>query len=336
MRELLEKIQKTNQRHDLFRKNDALVVGVSGGPDSTALFLLLAKLKKKDNLRLIAAHINHHFSKKESMRFERFASELARRHNAPFFKKSISVRVLAKKNKKTVEEMGRIARYDFFRKVASLNNAKIIATAHTMDDQAETMLMRVARGAGLKGLAGIPVKRREGACTVVRPLIGASKKQILTFLKKTRESFCVDKSNQSDIFTRNRVRNRLLPWAKKNLNPRVVESLSDLGCICWEAQSLLEKLGQKALGSCLLEKKPSSVVLSAKKMARLDPAVCSETIFAALALLTGGRLRFGSTHIGAVRSILESPESNLETHLPGPIVVAKNGGALRFFDTSKK
>ena len=208
------------------------MVALSGGPDSTALLLLLSILQKKYSLKIFAAHVNHGISAAQSSEFQNFSQKLARRLNLPFFKKKIHLKTLAKKNKKTPEEMGRIIRYDFFKQIAEKTGAKKIATAHTLDDQAETVLMRVVRGTGLKGLGGIPFKRKEGSCEIIRPLLGVSKKDILAFLKKSHEPYCRDASNAASIFTRNRIRNKLLPWMEKNLNPQIKASLSDLGNIC--------------------------------------------------------------------------------------------------------
>ena len=107
--------------------------------------------------------------------------------------------------------MGRIERYSFFEEIAAKNRSNKIVTAHTLDDQAETMLLRLLRGSGVKGLIGIPYKRQQGKFQVVRPFLSTEKKAILTFLKENRLSYLQDKTNKDISFTRNRIRHRLLP-----------------------------------------------------------------------------------------------------------------------------
>ncbi len=333
---LLEEIQRMNRRYRLFSQGDGIVIGLSGGPDSTALFLLLVKLQKKYRLRLAAAHLDHSLSPKGSLKFQTFSEKLARRHQVPFFKKKLNLRLFAKKNKKTLEEAGRLARYELFKEIAAKVGAAKIATAHTLDDQAETVLMRIGRGTGLKGLSGIPVKRKEGRYEIIRPLLGISKAQILASLKRSKEPYCLDISNQSDQFTRNRVRNKLLPWLEKNLNPQIKTSLSELAGICSENQAHLEKISLAALKDCLLQKNKTSISLDTARLGRLDGAVLSETLFAALTLLKNKRVRFGASHIAAIRALIESPENRKQAHLPGSVTAVKEKGALRIFDTSQK
>ena len=336
MRQLLEAIEKTNQRHHLFQKGDGVVIGLSGGPDSTALLLLLLSYQRKYGLRLFAAHLNHNLLPGEARQSELFSEKLTGRLNVPFFRKKINLKKIAAKNKKTLEEMGRIERYRFFNTIAAKVGAQKIATAHTLDDQAETILMRTARGAGLKGLSGIPVKRNEGGFQVIRPLLNISKKDIVQFLKKSGEAFRSDSSNKKDIFTHNRVRNTLIPWMENHLNPQIKQSLSGLGKICEEAQNLTESLAKKALKNCLLKRSAANVILDVSKLQRLHPAVRSEALFQALAMLKGDRLRFGAHHIEAIRAILESSENRLETHLPGAVTAVKEKGRLRIFDSFSK
>ena len=336
MRKLLESIEKTNSRYKLFQKGDRIVLGLSGGPDSTALFLSLLKLRKKYGLKLFLAHLNHGLSVKKGLEFERFSEKLAHRFEVPFFKKRVNLKKLSRKNHRTLEEMGRIERYLFFGEVAKKMCAEKIATAHTLDDQAETVLMRVARGTGLKGLAGIPAKRNENGRILIRPFIGISKKEILRFLKESNEPFCQDPSNQRDFFSRNRVRNNLLPWIEKNLNPQIRESLSDLGKISSEVTDLLGSLSAQALKKCLRQKSGSQITLDLAKLNGLLPAIRSEVLFQALFLLKGNRLRFGASHIEMISHILDSPENSLRTHLPGFVTALKEKGALRIFDTHAK
>ena len=336
MRLLFEVFERYNKRHGLIQKNDRLVLALSGGPDSVALLLLLLKLKNKYALHICTAHLNHNLSSARSSGHENFSEKLARRLGVPFYKKSVHVKMLARRRQQSLEEAGRAERYRFFSAVAKKTRSNKIATAHTLDDQAETVFMRVARGSGLRGLCGIPVKRQEGDFQVIRPLIGVSKKDILQFLKKAGQPFYQDPSNFKDVYTRNRVRNNLIPWVEKNLNPQIKQSLSDLGEICTETQELLDDISIKALKHCLKKRTAQEVRLDPARLRRLPPAVCSEVICRAMGLLRSGRARFASSHIVAVRNLLHSKEKNPQTHLPDRVVAMRQGGLLRIFDTSSK
>ncbi len=336
MRRLLEDFQKYNRRHRLIGRNDRIVLGFSGGPDSVALFLLLLRLRKKYGLRFCAAHLDHRIAAAHSAGHAVFAEKMARRYGIPFHRKSLNVKALACRRGQTLEEAGRAERYRFFAAVAAKTRSNKIATAHTLDDQAETVFMRVARGCGLRGLGGIPVKRGEGRFEVIRPLIGVRKSEILSFLRRSGQPFFQDPSNLKDVYTRNRVRNHLIPWVEKNLNPQIKQGLSDLSEICAETQDLLDALSTAALKKCLRKNSARELRLDAARLKRLHPAVCSEVISRALGLISGGRARFGSPHISAVRGLLESTGRRPETHLPGPVTAVREKGALRIFDTSGK
>ena len=220
----------------LFKKNDALVVGVSGGPDSIALLYLLEKLKKKYAFKINVAHLNHGLFKSESKKYFQLVKKTAAALGVPLYSKSIDLRNLAKKRRRSIEEMGRIERYSFFESIAAKTHSNKIVTAHTLDDQAETVLLRLLRGSGLKGLMGIPAKRSQGKYQVVRPLLSTEKKELLSFLKENKIQYLQDKTNTDTAFTRNRVRHRLIPLLVKSYNPQIKNSLANLRSMCEEIQ----------------------------------------------------------------------------------------------------
>ena len=312
-------------------------MGVSGGPDSTALLILLMKLQKKLKLQLFAVHLNHGFSGPKALKQEMFCQNLANRLHIPFFSKAIQLRALAKENAKSLEEMGRNARYQFFCEVAKKVKAKKIATAHTLDDQAETILMRLVRGTGLRGLGGIPVLRQEKSCLVIRPLLNSSKKEILSFLKKIKQPYCLDPSNQKDFFTRNRIRNKLLPWMEKNLNPQVKQALLDAGQLCLESSCLLDHLAKKALKKAIKGQGPRQVTLRVRALQSLDPAVQSQTLLAAISLLSAHRQQLSFVHISSLRKLLQAKASSgAVAQLPYHLQACRQSDTLRIFDSSKE
>ncbi len=329
LKELLQKVETLNRRHGLFQKNDSLVVGVSGGADSMSLLWLLKVLKEKYAFKINVAHVNHGLLKNESRKYFNLVKKTSEIIGTPFYSKSVDLRSLAKKHKRSLEEMGRIERYSFFEEIAAKTRSHKIVTAHTLDDQAETVLLRLLRGSGLKGLIGIPHKRRQGRFQVVRPLLSTEKKDLLVFLKENNLPYLQDKTNKDTAFTRNRVRRRLLPVLAKYYNPQIKNSLANLQSICEEIQDYLDKTSSRALRTCLMGRTSGNkVALRLKPLNQLHPAIRREVLLKALSDLKGDRKRFSYEHISAVVEIIQSKENDLERHLPHFIVAKKNWKTL--------
>lgn len=215
---LIKKIQENIFRHDLFGGGSKIVIGVSGGPDSVCLLDALYKLKKKYNLELIIAHMNYGLRGKDSEKDERLVKVLAKKYSVP-------IKILRNKNvsKKAanLEEKLRKIRYDFFEQIRKKYKADLIAVAHNLNDQAETVLMRLLRGTGLRGLSAIKFRN----ANIIRPFLNIPRKEILAYLSNNRIPFRLDKSNLSLDFTRNKIRNILIPEIEKNFNPNIQETL---------------------------------------------------------------------------------------------------------------
>ena len=209
------------------RRGDRILIALSGGPDSTALAHLLSLWKQKHGLKLAAAHLHHGLSSQNNRALQ-LSKKTAQELGMPFYFKKADVRGFAKTKKRSLEEAGRDMRYAFFSSLASRGRFNKVATAHTRDDQAETVLMRIIRGCGLHGLSGIPARRTLGRSEVIRPLLDCRKKELLAFLADNRLSFQKDRSNASVRFTRNRVRGELLPWISKHMNPSIHDTLAGL------------------------------------------------------------------------------------------------------------
>ena len=307
------------------------MVGLSAGPDSTALLFLLSVLRRKYDLKLSAAHLNHGLQKKDGKVYHRLARKIAIQLGIPFYSKTISLRALAKRHKRSLEEMGRLERYLFFKEVANKARADKIVTAHTLDEQAETVLLRMLRGSGLRGLLGIPWKRRDGQKIIIRPLLSTPKESLLIFLKENHIAYAQDKTNRDILFTRNRVRHRLLPLLEKEFNPKIKESLSSLQEVCSDIQGYLEMRSAQAYARCLSKKQsPTQIALSIARLKKLHPAIRREVLLIALLHKKGDLKRFGFTHIESLVEAVDSPQKNLTMHLPGPLSIHKTGEELVF------
>ena len=204
---MLNKLLAQLRKYEMLSAGDHVICAVSGGADSVALLFGMYLLREKLGITLSAAHFNHHLRGAESDRDEQFVRQFCDRYEIPLFVGQ--ARVVA--GKKGLEAAAREARYAYF---ATLSGK--IATAHTADDNAETVLMHLVRGTGLKGLGGIsPVKGN-----ILRPMLTVTRQEVLAFLEEYGLTFVEDSSNQTDDFFRNRLRHGVMPLLKEE-NPRL-------------------------------------------------------------------------------------------------------------------
>ncbi len=222
---------------NLATPGDCLIVAVSGGADSVALLDLLATLPCY-SFRLIVAHLNHLLRGPESDGDERFVAELAARYNLPCAIRRVDVRSLASQQRQSLEEAGREARYAFFHELRQQHQAAAIALAHHADDQAETLLLRLLRGAGTSGLAAMAHRTDQA---IIRPLLGLHRDELRAYLANHGIPFREDASNQDRSFLRNRIRLELLPLLA-SYNPAISERLAATADLLADDERLLEQL----------------------------------------------------------------------------------------------
>ncbi len=220
-----------------------VVVAVSGGPDSTALLVALHALRRKSSADIAAAHANHALRGKDSDADEQFVRELCGRLHVPIACRRLPVGIDARDRDEGIEATARRLRRAFYSDAAMELNARFVATAHTADDQAETVLHRIVRGTGLAGLAGIPARRELTAgVSLIRPLLAIRRTEVLEFLAARGQLAREDLSNRDLRFTRNRLRHEVLPYLAEHLNPQVAEALVRLAAHAAAAQ---EAIGQQ-------------------------------------------------------------------------------------------
>lgn len=238
---LEEKVLKTIQRYNMLQDGDKVVIGVSGGPDSMTLLNILNNLKEKLNINLYVAHINH-MIRKEADEETEYVKDFCAKINVEFFAKKIRVEEEAKKQKIGTEEAGRNIRYEFFEEVAKKVGANKIATAHNSNDNAETVLINIIRGTSVSGLKGID-KVRDGK--FIRPIIECSRDEIEEYCKEQNLNPKYDKTNDENIYTRNKIRNMLIPFLKKEFNPNIVDGINRLSQIATEEEQFINKTVEK-------------------------------------------------------------------------------------------
>ncbi len=245
--DLLFHFEQRLKQSGVIRRGQKVFVACSGGPDSVALLHLLKTLEGPFKLRLGVLHFDHGLRGRASQADLAFVRKLARKLQIPFYAgRAKNLRRSAKTKKQSLEEAAREARYAFFVRTAKKTGARKIALGHTRDDQAETVLMRLIRGTGPRGLAGIRRVLKMKGVAFVRPLLDLTKEELLAWLRTKHLPFRRDASNDSEVYERNKIRRLFLPWLRREIHPRVTETLARLADVVEEENHLLEALSGTA------------------------------------------------------------------------------------------
>ena len=253
-----------------------VLVTVSGGADSTALLCAMAHLHQGATIPLCVAHFNHHLRGAESAADEQFVRGLAARLGLEC---RLGQAGDGWSGRGGVETAARLARYDFFRQTAEECGARYVVTAHTADDQAETILHRILRGTGIAGLAGISRARSLGhAATVIRPFLGIRHAEVVDYLAALGQTYRSDTSNADLRYTRNRIRHQLLPQLREQYNPGVIEALIRLGTLAGEVQTVVDTLVDDLAEQCIREDQPGQVRIAVSCLAMQPQYVLRELL----------------------------------------------------------
>ena len=263
-------VQNNLLRHGMAGRDDVVLIAVSGGADSVALLHVLCGLRTRLGLKLAVAHLHHGIRGTAADADAAFVRRLARKLGVPMVEEHVDVPQRAKASGISLEMAARAVRYEFFTRAVRQLGATAVAVAHTADDQAETVLLRLARGAGPQGLGGMePVTQRDGL-KIIRPLLTIRRADIVAFLKKNRLRWREDATNRDPHFLRNRVRHEILPLLEKRLNPQIRTALLRTAEVLREENAWLDELAAEALKKCgraLSPKAPPSTVTDARRRA---------------------------------------------------------------------
>ncbi|HEX3658450.1 MAG TPA: tRNA lysidine(34) synthetase TilS [Pirellulales bacterium] len=255
-----------------------VVVAVSGGPDSLALARGLLELRQPGPGRLMLAHFNHGL-RPEADQDEQFVVELGRALGVPCHVGRSCVREQAAEQGDGIEAAARQARYDFLHRTAHQAGARYIATAHTADDQVETILHRIVRGTGLAGLAGIPRSRPlDPGLALIRPLLAVRRSEVIEYLASIGQPYCTDRSNTDLRFTRNRVRRLLVPLLEEQFNPQVQEALLRLGRLAGESQEVVRSLAEAAAARSVVSSNAQTLEIDIRQIAGQPRCVLREML----------------------------------------------------------
>jgi len=236
-----QKILQTIKKYNLIENGDRLVVGVSGGPDSICLLHVLNELKNELNFKIYVAHINHMIREEADSETE-YVKEFCKNLGIECYIKRIDVIKIANNLKRGTEETGRKIRYEFFNEILEKTASNKIATAHNSNDKVETILMNILRGSGLSGLKGIEAIRDK---KFIRPLIETSREEIEEYCEANKLNPKIDKSNNENIYTRNKVRNVVIPYIKQEFNPNILKTINRLSEVATEESEYLNKITEQ-------------------------------------------------------------------------------------------
>lgn len=272
MKMLQEKVLQTIKKYNLIQRGDKIVIGVSGGPDSMCLLAYLYCLKEDLSIDLAVAHINH-MIRKEAEEETKYVKEYCEKIGVPCFVKYANVIQMAEEQKIGNEEMGRKVRYKFFEEVAKKVSANKIATAHTANDNAETVLMNLLRGSGTSGLKGIEAKCNKNSWCYIRPLIECERLEIEEYCQERNLNPKIDKSNFENIYTRNKVRNELIPYLQKEFNPNIIQGLNRLSDLVRKEDEYFKKIVQEEYETLKIGENEQEVILELKKFNNLPKVI---------------------------------------------------------------
>jgi len=321
---IVKKFKKFIQDYNLIEKNDKIVVGVSGGPDSVALLYLLNGLRKEFSLTLHIAHLDHGL-RKDSYKDREFVEELSKKLKLPITISQVNLKELPKRA--SIEEMARNARLEFLFKVAKEIKANKIALGHNLDDQAETVLMRILRGSGLYGLCGILPKRKLYGFTIIRPLLGITRREINAYLKRKKIEVRQDYTNLKDIYLRNRIRNRLFPILEKEYNKNIKNILVNMAeSIGYDYAYLLKLAKNVFLKKAKILK--GKIEFNLKEFLKLEPALKRMLIRLGIEKLKGNLRRLEFRHIKEIEDLLFRRPTNSIVDLPQGILITKTKSKL--------
>ena len=329
---MYNKVIETIKKFNMLNNGENIVVGLSGGADSCALTHILTRLSGKMDLHITAVHINHGIRGEEAERDERSAEEFCRRLNIEFIAYHCDIPSEAAKRGIGEEEAGRLVRYEKFYETAEKKNGAKTAVAHNMNDKAETLIMNLCRGAGMKGLAGIkPV-----GGSIIRPLIFCTRDEIEKYCDDNNIEYCTDSTNLQNEYTRNKIRNILLPWLSENINPAAAMNMANASELLREEEEYLESKAQEQYKKLLKDSGDGFVSLNADGLASEHSVIRRRVLRIALRSLRPDMRDFGRKHIENAEDILMG-DTGRRISLPGGITVSKGYGLINIlYDREKQ
>ena len=303
---LEDKVLNTIKRYEQIKSGDTIVVGVSGGPDSICLLNVLKNLQNELKINIVVAHINHMIRKEADSETE-FVQDFCEQRDIKCFVKKADVLQIAKEKKLGTEEVGRKIRYDFFEEVKNLVGGNKIATAHNANDNAETVLMNFLRGSGSTGLKGIePIRDNK----LIRPIIECTRQEIEQYCNEKGLNPKYDKTNQENIYTRNKIRNMLIPYIQENFNPNIIETINRMSNLIATDEMYFKSIVKQSYKETFISRTEKEIILDLKKFNVLEKVIKSRLIIYTINELLGTTNGIEKIHIENVIKLCKNNIGN--------------------------
>ena len=325
MNSLYGVIEKYCKENTLFSYGDGIVVGLSGGADSVFLLHVLSKMQKQWGFKLMAVHVNHGIRGEEAQRDQEYARAFAESRGISCKVYQEKVPELAKKWHMTEEEAGRTYRYHCFEECRKELGYQKIAVAHHQEDQAETILFQILRGSSLRGLGGMRPKRGH----IIRPLLGISRKEIEKALGEEQIAYCQDSTNLQDAYARNLLRNKVIPYLQKEIQPEAVSHIARLGSHLQEVMEYIDGQADEIYGR-IVKKEQGKQSINAAEYTLLPSVLQRELVLRMIQELCGKKKDITAVHIQMVISLFKG-ETGKKIMLPYHIQAEKSYDILSLY-----
>lgn len=326
---MYEVIKNYIKKQNLLTQGSRVVVGLSGGADSVCLLDFLCSIRQEMKLEIVGVHIHHGIRGESADQDAEFSKKLCEEYQVPYICFYEQIEIRAKKEKRSVEEMGRLCRYERLEQVRKETKSDVIAVAHHKNDQAETILFHLVRGSGVAGLSGMLPKRGN----IIRPLLCVTKEEILAYLKRCQIPYCLDPTNEELCYSRNRIRNQWIPLMEKE-NKEVVSHLCQMSEIATYMQDYIGQEGEKSYIACCMKKEKARVVLSCNILKNYHICLQLEVVRMVIKEMVGED-GISYEHIEMVRELLEK-DTGRQYSLPRNLIVKKNYDELIFVIQEKQ
>ncbi len=319
-----QKVKRFIEKYHMLSEGAGILVGLSGGADSVALLEVLCALKESWNLRIAALHV-HHGVRPEAWQDVEFCKHFCEEKGVAFCCEYADVPKLAQDWGLSVEEAGRKVRYKLFEEYRQKLNLDLIAVAHHQNDQAETILFQLFRGSGLRGMAGIPVQRGN----IIRPLAVVSRREIEEYLKSRGQDFVVDATNLTDIYTRNKIRQHMLPLAEE-VAPGAIANMNRTAAQLREIQEFMDEQAEEFLQkNGQMDEQNSALYIQVEPLRKIHTALQKVVVMTAIEKAFYSRKDITEKHIDAILDLLHKDGEKI-IHLPKRGVVVKSYERLIF------
>lgn len=298
--DVIAKVRAYIQKYKMFERGETVITGISGGADSVCLFFILWELREELGIRLAAVHVNHGIRGEDALADQKFVENLCREKEVPLEIVSCQLELIARNRKQSMEEAGRNIRREAFAEAAQKYGASKIALAHHKNDNAETLFMNLVRGAGLNGLAGIkPVSG-----SYVRPLLCLERREIETFLEENGISYQTDQTNLTDDYTRNKIRNRVIPYLEEQINPRAAAHMSEAAEQLQKVQEFLSEKAKIFREGCI-SRENGAILIHADPFQRGEQILREMAVFSCLEEIAGQAKDLSAVHVADVIALFE-------------------------------